>query len=403
MSSTLPSRPASLAGFLVLCGLILPVPQARAQAASAAPDDAASPDQLERQARSAVAELVAQAMDQPTDLDLKEAVIGDALQQLSDNTGVPIETAPRTIGVLPYGSKTTLTAKIEGRPLREVLTALLTPLGLTFTAEDGKVVVQPRMALRRLCDRATWKELGTLEKLYSQPWSDELADALSIQFRYVPGGDYQANLKTLKKLAGAVGAGIAGDVLDAACEQYGWSWYPTGDEIVILPKARQIERQLEQRIFLRPTQVTSLNEALVDLAERVDILLKIDPGALAALPPQLTENFTLKIMNYSARQALEVIAGQTGLNYFIEPDGVRISFSGLGGAPAAQETAEATVRALRSNSFVGQVTYPLENGASYGFFLRDEDLPPEVQELRRIAIEKAVERMRADLGRQEKQ
>lgn len=393
MPSTLEFR---VAGLLAVTGMLLPLAPARAQsvAAAAAPTAADPGEDL--------AELVAQALDQPADLDLKEAVIGEAFARLSESTGVPIETAPRTIGVLPYGSKTTLTAKIERQPLRKVLAALLTPLGLSFTVDGGKVLVYPRKALRRLCDRATWKELATLEKLYSRPWSDELADSLSIQFQYIAGGDYQANLKTLRKLASAVGAGLAGDVLDAACEQYGWSWYPLEDDIVILPRTRQIERQLEQRIFLRPTQVTSLNEALVDLAERVDILLKIDPGALAALPPQLTENFTLKIMNSTARQALEIIAGQTGLSYFIEPDGVRISFSGIGGGAGAQETAEATVKALRSNSIVGEVQYPLGDGTSYSFFIREDDLPADLKELRKISIEKALERMRADLERQEK-
>ncbi len=339
--------------------------------------------------------LIIQALDQPTALDVQESPIRAAIEQLVANTGIPIEIAPDVFQLLPYGSKTTLSAQITGQPLRTSLTALLQPLGLAFEPRPKTLLIKPAGPLTRVARRVTWEELATLDKLAAKPWSNELFESLKFQFQDAPAASADANLKTLRRLADAVGAGTAAEILEHATDQFGWTWFPSGQNIAVISKSSQVERQLETRVSLQYVQI-SLTDALLDLAGKAGVTLKMDPGVMAYLPPQTSERFSLSIQNATVRQALEVIAGQTGLGYVIEPEGVRVTSGmvndGMGGGStaSAQETAQATVQALRSNSIVGQITVPAENGSSFAFFIREDDLPPEVNQMRLEKIRQAV-------------
>jgi len=351
--------------------------------------------------------LIIQALDQPTNLKVEDMPIRRALQELGENTGIPIRLAPGTTDVLPYGSQTKLlSATIENRPLRESLTALLQPLGLEFVPTRKEVLVRATAPLGRIARRATWDELALLQKLHTQPWSKELFDSLRFQFQDQPPATVTANRDLLGRLADQVGAGSAAEVLEHACDQHGWTWRPAGTLIVVLTKAKQIERQLQTPVSLRYVQI-SLSEALADLAHRANVLLRFDPGALTSLPPQTAERFSLSIENATVRQALEVIAGETGLSYFIESDGVRVTHGvappPTGSAPTgslaaqAEATARATAAALRSNSIVGHITFPMPDGSSFSFFVRRNDLPTEVNEMRKTKIHDAINDLRQRL------
>ncbi|MCZ7597032.1 MAG: hypothetical protein M5U09_03710 [Gammaproteobacteria bacterium] len=67
----------------------------------------------ERAGRARV--LIIQALDQPTDLKVNDAPIQQAISDLAANTGIPIRLATGTLSLLPYGSKTTLSATIQNR------------------------------------------------------------------------------------------------------------------------------------------------------------------------------------------------------------------------------------------------------------------------------------------------
>ncbi len=355
------------------------------------------------QAEGEIELLITQALDQKTELELKDVPIREAVQRLSDKTGIPIEVATGTIRFLPYGWQTLVTATIKDRPLGESLTALLRPIGLHFIVEKDRVVIRPTPALERMARRATWPELALLESLLTKSWAQELFDSLKFQFQDSSTDDLQVNRDTLKKMAGSVGAGTAAEVLEHATDRYGWTWYPAEDHIVILSKPKQIERQLERYVKLRYEQ-SNVKVVLLDLAGQAGVLLKMDPGVLTNLPAGASDRFTLSMENVTVRQALEVVAGETGLGYFIEPDGIRITSTSLtpastsqGSAAQVEKTAQATVTALRSNAYVGQIMIPNPDGTSYIFFLRENDLPPDVNELRKQRIHEDVERMRARL------
>lgn len=349
--------------------------------------------------------LILQALDDPnTTLKVVDSPITEAIRQLSENTGIPITFERGTLGFLPYGSKTTVTATIEKQPLRESLAALLQPLALKYVLTGDKLLIAPRPALARICRRATWDEIGTIQELYANPWTKELADSLQFQFLDMSTTDSEANRKRLYELAESVGTGSAARVLELACVQYGWEWYPDGKHLVICTKTRQIERQLDQPVCVQYNEV-QLKEVLLDLAQRAHVLLKMEPGALSSLPTYQAERYRLTLENTPIRQAFELIAGETGLSYFIEADGVRIAgveqpaglSTGQTGTADSNATAAATVQALRSNPIIGEITLPGPDGTTYSFFLREQDIPPEVNELRQMRIRQAAEQIRSVL------
>lgn len=346
---------------------------------------------------------IIQALDQPISFEASDLPIRDAIERIGTKAGIRVEMEVGALDLLPYGSRTMLSAKIENRGLGEALTAMLRPLGLTHRPDGRRLLIQPGEPLRRIVRRATWNELALLESLATKPWNRDVYNALKLQFQSVKSGDYDANRKALLQRAEAVGNGTAADVLEHACDQLGWAWHPEGEFIVILDKAKQIERQLEKRVTLRYVQ-TTLEGALLDLANRAGVLLLIDPGALASLPSQVTERFSLSIQNATIRQALEVVVGQTGLAYAIEPQGIRlIGGTGTTGpaplttAAGAGATPEALVQAMRSNSIIGYFTIPNVDGSTYTFFLREADLPPDVNEMRKNKIDDEVNRLRRRL------
>src|SRR5690606_33980223 len=186
---------------------------------------------------------------------------------------------------------------------------------------------------------------------------------LKFQFQNAPETSTDVNRETLLRLARQVGHGSAAEVLEQATSQYGWTWYPSGDLIIVLPKTKQIERQLDKRVSVDYVQ-WSLKDVLLDLTDRAGVSLSIEPGALATVPAYVAERFSLRTLNTPIRQVLELIAGQTGLAYFIEPQGVRIAGnvvtpgSAGGQANTAESIAQEAYKALRSNSIVGQITLP---------------------------------------------
>ncbi len=338
--------------------------------------------------------LVVQALEQPTSLKINEVPITDAVRLLSEKTGVPIKFDRFTLSCLPYGSKTIVSARIENQPLKQSLAALLRPLACTYELIDGELIIEPRPALLRICRRATWDEVALIEKLYSTRWSNKLADSLKFQFQDMTG-DAEANRKKVYDLAGAVGSGNAADVLECASRQYGWVWHPEGGQTIsFCTRTRQVEQQLQRVVSAQYNEV-ALKDVLLDLADRAGVLLKMEPGVLSSLPTSQSERFWLTVENVSIRQALELIAGKTGLGYFVEPDGIRITASAFSatGDPSAQTTSTGT-QASR-NPVVGQITIPGPNGTSYGFFIREQDLPPEINAMRQEQIRQFVQHMRS--------
>jgi hypothetical protein len=82
------------------------------------------------------------------------------------------------------------------------------------------------------------------------------------------------------------------------------------------------------------------------------------------------------------------------LSFSIEPAGIRISAS-KGTAPVAVPPIDP--RTMRSNPIVGQIDITNRDGSTFSFFIREEDLPPEVNEMRKAKITKAINQIRQTL------
>jgi len=339
---------------------------------------------------------IMQALDKPVSLDVDDAPIRDVFQSLAESAGVSVDLSQETLDLLPYGSRTLVSVTIERRPLKESLTAILRPLGLTFRPENSTIAIVPTPPLQRIARRATWEELELLEKLYSTSWSKELFDTLQFQFQDARAGYADANRERLFETAGSVGVGSAAEVLEHACDKYGWSWVPNGQVIVITSKVRMIERQLNKRVTVNYLQ-TSLEQALLDLGDRAGVLVHLDPGVLASVPAHVAEGLNVSVENGTIRQVLEFIAGMTGLAYSIDQNGIRISPNPSAPPVTGGPSDADTLRALRSNPIVGQIMIPNPDGTSFAFFIREEDLPPEVNVMRKARIKKAVDEMRKSL------
>ncbi|MDM8007261.1 MAG: hypothetical protein QUV05_14070 [Phycisphaerae bacterium] len=344
---------------------------------------------------------VIQALDRPVDLNVTDAPILEVLQSLAESADVLIEMETGTLDLLPYGSKTLMSATIEHRSLKESLTALLRPLGLVFEAETDRILIAPTQPLRRMARRATWEELAMLDKLYSTPWSSELFDSLQFQFQDARAGYADANPERLAEATRGVGAGQqAAEVLELACDKYGWAWAPSGDVITIMSKTRAIERQLNKRVTVQYVQI-SLEQALLDLTRRAGVSMEMEPGALASLPPHVFERFPLFMEAATIRQVLEWICGLTGLSFSIEPNGIRVSGNKVAttsNTPGDGGGGEAAIRALRANVIVGQINIANADGSTFSFFIREDDLPPEVNEMRKAKIRDAINQIRQTLG-----
>jgi hypothetical protein len=314
--------------------------------------------------------LISKALDQATDLNIKDKPIGDAFDILSDQTGITIDVEPGTFDLLPNESQTRVNATIKGKPLRDSLTALLRPIGLKFEVENRVVMIRPIPPLRRIAGRSTWKDLDLLNRLSTTPWDDDYVKSLNFRFLSMPGvPDISRDM--LLDLAAKIGKGAASSVLEEATNRLGLTWYPSDDVIVVLPKARQFQRQLERPISVDYTK-TTLQDALADLAERAGVHLRCDPGALASLSPFVAERFNVKAENRPIREVLEWIAGQTGLSYYIDAEGLRIAANPLG-----PTTPPPDARPVRSSVFC-TVKFPAaKDQPEITVFLRDEDLTEE--------------------------
>ncbi|MBN1489166.1 MAG: STN domain-containing protein [Phycisphaerae bacterium] len=336
---------------------------------------------------------IEQVLDQKTELTIRDENILVAFDELTQKTGVPLRIDQTTLDRLPYGEQTQLNAEIKNATLREALAALLRPLGLRFEVREGAVHVEATPPLARLVRRATWDELDLLRQLTESPWSDELWASLPVQFRGA-GGDETVNREMLGTLARNVGAGSAAEVLEQACAQRGWTWFPSDKKVVVLSDAEQVRRQLDRRITLKFFHAP-LMDVLMTLGREAGLLVRMDPGVIASVPSQIARQFTLQIEHMSIRQALEAVAGATGLGYSVEGDGIRITANPFSPEHAGSTAGQTAATAAQTNPVIAMVTIKGEDGApDMTFFIRENDVPEELRGFRQQKVDEAIERIR---------
>jgi hypothetical protein len=315
--------------------------------------------------------LISERLDRQIKLNIVNQTMPAALQTITQaSEGVPIDVAPDVWNLLPWGEQTTINAKIENQTLRGALSAITRKLGLTYELKDETVEIQPLPALRRLGRRATIDELAVLDLLARTPYDgktelrvSELLSTIDKKLESAKSDfavENRAGGEDERTVAVARTANLL-DAMDAIPKATGATWYPWGKTLVVVPKADQIRNLLSKTVTIR-FNGTNVSQVLAELQSRAAVRFSFEPGAVQRIPPD-AQTIRLVLENATIEQALENIAGFTGLKWAISDQGVYISNpNGPGGA-------------ARDN---GVALMTLPNGVQV--IIRESQVPPDMRE-----------------------
>lgn len=290
------------------------------------------------------AALINEQMDKLVELEIN-ATLPQAMEVIADTTGVPIKADPAIWDLLPWGQQTNINATIKNQTLRQALQAITQKLGLTFELQDQAVQLKPLPALRRLAQRATVQELAALDLLQSIPVALDadqvtVTDLLRAIDQKLAGADAEYAIENRASDAINMNQSIMlprgvtlAQALDALDEQTRATWHPWGKSIVIDSKEDQIAHQLEKTVNIRYNGV-DVSQVLVELSQRAGVDFMIEPGAIQRISPEF-RTVRLILDNITIRQAMESLAGFTGLGYVINDRGVYI-WNTASAAPASR-------------------------------------------------------------------
>ena len=335
--------------------------------------------------------LINEALDKPVEVEL-DTTLPQALQEIKDKTGVPIELAPGVLDLLPWGEQTRIQVKIANQTLRNALAAIARRLGLVYVLTPEAVELRPTPALQRLGRRATVEELQALDLLASHPLGlanarptlEELLEAVdqklmdlkseyAIEFR--PGA---AGRKT-QAVAVPRNATLA-DAMDAIAKESALAWGPWGRSVLVKPKEAWVRDQLEKSLTRR-FEAVDVGQVLSELSEYAGVDFEIEPGAVQRIPPQ-ARTVNLLLQNRSVGQALQDIAGFTGLSHTVREDGVYIWNASQGGPAGAGGGQDPVIAIL-----------PLpESGME--IMLRQSQVPDDVRQYIRHRFGKEIAKLR---------
>ena len=161
----------------------------------------------------------------------------------------------------------------------------------------------------------------------------------------------------------------------------------TGGATIHLMTMREwIKRQLD-----RPIQVNFVNtpfdQVVAELSHLTGIRFVPEPGLYQAFPA-----LNLSSVNSSVAQTLEALAGTTRIVYDIRDDSILLHVAG--GESSAQNAATQN-GSSKPDNIIGHVEVPTgPGGVATDIFIRESDLPPELNELRKKKIAEAVEALR---------
>ncbi len=335
--------------------------------------------------------LINEALDKPVEVELK-TTLPNALQEIKNRTGVPIELAPGVLDLLPWGEQTNLDVKIANQTLRQAISAIARTLGLTYVLTPESVELRPMPALQRLGRRATVDELKVLDLLAStqlgldksRPTLLELVDAIDQKLVALKSDfsiEYRADA-SLRKEPPAVTVprnATMAQALDAIAKDTPLAWGPWGHSVLIKSKESWTRDQLE-KLVTRRFDAQDVGQVLSDLADYSGVDFTIEPGSLQRISAQ-SRTITLILENRSVAQVLELIAGFTGLSYSVNEKGVYIWNQSAGG-PAGSSSQDPVVAML---------SIP---GSDVQVMLRQSDVPDDVRQYIKQSRGKAVDKLR---------
>ena len=336
--------------------------------------------------------MINEALDKLIEVDL-DTTLPQALQTITQKTGVPIHAGRQVYDTLPWGEQTKLTAKISNQTLRQSLTAIAAKLGLRFTVGDEAVELQPMPALIRIGRRSTIEELTALDALAALKLDTKDGQSLSVAQLAKTIDQQLTGTKSPYTLEDRAGdelakadirlpkAGSALDALEELHRQSRATWYPWGRSIVVVPKEELVRTLLAKPITMRWNGV-DVAQVLTELSRRSGVDFTIEPGAVQRIPPE-SRVIKLVLENVSTKQALESIGGFTGLGYVQNETGVYVW------NPA---NSPVTRRADRTTTI-----YTVDGIQG---LLPDSEVPADVKEFLQAKRQKAIQQLRDQMKKE---
>jgi len=348
-------------------------------------------------ARAQDAANVQRTLDRQVSISETDALIGEVFERLSGHSGVKFILDAETFACLPYGDQTRITVIVKNVTLRNALTPMLAPQALRWVVDGQTVRILPSDALARMCRRASYEELQLLGRIHTAELTPATShEAVLGQLGKVAGDrpldmDFRVDGDVDAALAGAGRAlpGTGAEWLDMLCRRRGWTWYLWGDDIVVLSRKDQFDRQLQRQVSIEYRN-EDLVKVLLDLLAKARVPLSMDPGVLNYVPAETRHNLNLSMTDATIAQALEVVSGATGLVFVRTDEGLRAEASeALKARPARMGAGQ-----RQRQPFFVRFSIPAAAGASIEVFMRADELPEEVIEQIKAQKAKLIEEFR---------
>lgn len=343
-------------------------------------------------------------LDSALDMTLEDTEVAKAFDLIAAKAKIAIVVDTACYDCLPYGATVKVSAKFRASSLRASLDAILGDLGLEQSVAGASVVIRPTPVLLRIGRRADWTELKLLKAIRETPldkvdvdWTPDLRNLLGrpdllVKFTLSDPALHEKGMAQVRTL---LPCSVA-QALDAYAAATGQIWTVQCDNvgntnvgsILVMPMRKWIERQLHRYIVVtdghNKPQNTPLRSFVPELSALSRIRFQPEPGLYQAVPSVL-----IYANPGTVQETLDALTGTTGISYEIQDDGILLRLPGKSGSGAT----------TNSPPPVGQIAVPLgKDGLTFDLFIRESDLPPELNEalteIRKKKLAEAVESLR---------
>lgn len=353
--------------------------------------------QTQPDARDRIDEALDQLVPQ---ISIEKLPIREALAALQQKLNVRFEIADATADLLPYGARTRITITLQSISARNGLTRIFDGLGLAMRVGDAAVHLEPGPVLRRLGRRMSIAEVELLARLAERPWSElRTAGGPAVQFEIPPAAKPAEALE--QALAQVPGASALRQ-LEAATAALGWVWLPREDALAFLTRRDFVNALLDRPLACNYRQAP-LDDTIQDIGRRSGVHIAFEPGVLDTVDAS-ARAVSLVSPRGSARQMLELISGGTGLRYEVGEEGVRIYADPdrTPGGPLGTALATAPAGSSAGPRVVVILHKPVgPNGLAVDFLIREDELPPELQQMRREVLDEVIAELRRIIAARE--
>ncbi|MBN1846008.1 MAG: STN domain-containing protein [Sedimentisphaerales bacterium] len=339
--------------------------------------------------------LIQKSLDGPAAINFQNITLAAAFDQVGRALEVPLEPEQSALDLLPYGELTQLqSVQLQGMSWRDALRELLKPLALTYEVGQDRIFIIGSAELKRQPRRLNMIELAALVSLQTAPLNDS-EDKLLKQIRQITQTNF--NLVEFGRRAEEAEKDIAekiltrapqpaSQVLDRYSNRLGHeqrvsdaTWYVRADmafgradsiDIMLVPAQQLLLMKLDRRVTSSYDHLP-VHVILQDLASKSNVPFRYEPGCFGLLEDSVRNNTSLVMREGTVKTALDALSGLTGLEYEIEPDGLRIQ----AGETLRQlaQTRQSTSRT--SNPTVSVITVKIPGTEMETMiFVRQEDL-----------------------------